>query len=86
MVGKGSVHALKFAAVLLDVIVIGVYRGALDIARGLEHEGNLHYVFVPASRVIVFAASGVHVRDSARERVHATRRPFSGFRKKEVRT
>jgi hypothetical protein len=64
---SGVIHALEAAAaMLLDVIVIDVHCGALDIARSLEHQRNFYCVFVPISRGFVFAASGVHVRDSPR--------------------
>jgi hypothetical protein len=66
---------LKFAAVLLDVIVIGMHCGALDIACSLENQGNLYCAFLPISRGLIFAASGVHGRDSPRHCICDSWRP-----------
>jgi len=55
---------LRPAAMLPDVVVIGVYCGSLGSARILERQGKFKCVFLPIFRALIFAVAGVHVRDS----------------------
>src|SRR5260370_18975577 len=61
--------ALKLAAMLLNMLIIIVYCGALDIACGCKSYADLFRVFLPISRILVFAATGVQVRNSLRHGV-----------------
>jgi hypothetical protein len=54
---------------LLNVLVILMYCGLLDIAHSLEHHGNPYCVFVPIFSALVFAVYGVQVSDSLRQYV-----------------